>query len=110
MSVINLIVQFVIAGLVVVGATLLAKHVDPKWSGLLVALPVMTIVALIFIQIGSSQYDVQKYLKSALLFMIPAAVYIASLLAINQKFGIYLSLIIAIIPFAVLAYIIQKIT
>jgi uncharacterized membrane protein (GlpM family) len=107
-NVLNLVMQFVVAGSVVVGATVLAKHVDPKWSGLLVALPIMTIVALLFIQIGASQEDVQKYLKSALIFMIPAAIYIASILAINQKAGTIISLFIAIVPFILAVYAVQK--
>lgn len=105
----KLLLQFVVSGGVVVGATLLAKHLDAKWSGLLVALPIMTILGFIFIQNSSSTADTTKYLQSALIFMIPAAIYIGSVLVLHNKVGYFAALLLAIIPFAVCVFATNKV-
>ena len=109
MDYLKLLLQFVVSGSVVVGATLLAKHVDAKWAGLLVALPIMTILGYIFIQSSNSSADTIKYLQSALLFMIPAAIYIGSVLVLHNKVGAFAALLLAIIPFAVCTFIANKV-
>ena len=47
----------------VLGATLLSKHFDSKWAGLLVALPIMTILGFIFISSNTSFEVTQRYLQ-----------------------------------------------
>ncbi len=74
MNTIQIILQFIISGVVVVGATLISKHIDSKWGGLIVALPIMTLLGFIFISGNTDVASTQKYLLSALLFMIPAAI------------------------------------
>ncbi len=108
MDYLKLLLQFVVSGGVVVGATLLARHVDAKWAGLLVALPIMTILGYIFIQSSNSSADTTKYLQSALIFMVPAAVYIGSVLILHSKIGAFAALLLAIIPFAICAFIANK--
>lgn len=108
MNYLQIILQFLLSGGVVVGATLLAKHLDSKWSGLLVALPAMTILGFIFITLNTDQATSQRYLISAALFMIPAATYIISLYILYPRTSIISSLIISIIPFGIVAYLIQK--
>jgi len=108
MNTLQIILQFVIAGTIVVGATLISKSFDSKWAGLLVALPVMTILGFIFISINTTGTITQRYLLSALIFMIPAAVYILSLYLLFGRVSLVSNCLISIIPFGVVVFIIQK--
>jgi len=109
MNWLNIVAQFIISGSIVVGATLLAKHIDAKWSGLLVALPIMTILGFIFIASSSSQIVTQRYLLSALMFMIPAAIYILSLYLLVGRTNRVTSCILSLIPLAIAVMLVQKI-
>lgn len=104
----NLVLQFVVSGLVVVGATVLSKLVDSKWAGLLVALPIMTVLGFIFISTNSSYVITQRYLLSALLFMIPAAVYLLSLYLLLGKVNLFTNCLLSIIPFGITLFFAQK--
>jgi uncharacterized membrane protein (GlpM family) len=101
-----LFLQFILSGSIVVGATLLAKHVDEKWAGLLVALPLLTLLGFIFM---TGDVDKSKYLLSAILFMIPAALYLISLLLLHSRMHIAYALAVSLIPLAIAIYVIQRI-
>ncbi|MCF7866421.1 hypothetical protein K9L67_02435 [Candidatus Woesearchaeota archaeon] len=104
----QIILQFVISGAVVVGATLLSKTIDSKWSGLLVALPIMTILGFIFISTSTSTAITQRYILSALIFMISSAIYILSVYLLFRKVSLVANLLISIIPLGIAAFIIQR--
>jgi uncharacterized membrane protein (GlpM family) len=108
MNIYQTILQFLLSGAVVVIATILSKSFDSKWAGLLVALPTMTILGLIFISINTTTTITQRYLLSALLFMIPAAVYILSVYMLFEKVNLVLNCLISIIPFGIVVFVIQK--
>lgn len=80
----KMIAQFIISGSVVVLATYIAPRFGQKWAGLLVAAPLLTLLTFIFLSIDSSSGSLREYLISALVFMIPAAVFIAMLLVLNR--------------------------
>jgi uncharacterized membrane protein (GlpM family) len=80
----KLIAQFVISGTVVVGATLVGQKIDQKWAGLLVAFPSWTIITFIFMSLNGKGLSLHEYLIASLIFMIPAAMFIASLLLFNR--------------------------
>lgn len=108
MGIYQIILQFVLSGAVVVGATLISKHFDSKWAGLLVALPIMTILGFIFISINSTATITQRYLLSAMIFMIPAAIYILSLYLLFGKVNLITNCLISVIPLGVAVFILQK--
>lgn len=111
MNSIHLIFQFIISGSIVVCATLISKNFDSKWSGLLVALPIMTILGYIFISLNTDNTDkiiAQRYLISALIFMIPAAIYILSLYLLNDKLPLYANLFLSIIPLGISVILLQR--
>ncbi|MCF7871997.1 hypothetical protein K9L97_03090 [Candidatus Woesearchaeota archaeon] len=108
MNTTQIILQFIISGAVVVGATLLSRTIDSKWSGLLVALPIMTILGLIFISMNPQLAVTQRYLLSALIFMIPAALYILSVYLLFGKVSLVTNLLISIIPLGISVFIIQR--
>jgi uncharacterized membrane protein (GlpM family) len=107
MNITQLVIQFLISGFVVVGATIISKSFDSKWAGLLVALPVMTILGLIFISSNTNEIVTQRYLLSALIFMIPAAVYLFSIYFLFGKFSLLINCIISFIPFAISVFVLQ---
>lgn len=108
MNTVQIVLQFVLSGAVVVGATLLSKFIDSKWAGLLVALPTMTILGLIFISLNTTEAITQRYLISALIFMIPAAVYILSLYLLYGRCSLLTNFLVSIIPFGVAVFVIQR--
>jgi len=108
MNAFQLILQFVISGAVVVGATLLSKHFDSKWAGLLVALPIMTILGFVFISTNTNFEVTQRYLQSALIFMIPAAIYILSIYLMLGKVNLVTNCLVSIIPLGITVFIIQR--
>lgn len=95
----KIFLQFVISGSIVVGATYLASHVNQKWAGLLVAAPLLTLITYIFLSLNSSQGDLKQYLLSALLFMIPAALFIASLYVLSGRLNFALNLFVSFIVY-----------
>ena len=108
MNTLQIILQFIISGAVVVGATLLSKSFDSKWAGLLVALPIMTLLGFIFISMNTGATVTQRYLISALIFMLPAAIYILSLYLLFGKVNLVTNCLISIIPFGIVVFIIQR--
>ena len=108
MNAIQILLQFILSGSVVVGATIIANSIDSKWSGLLVALPIMTILGLIFISTNNSTIVTERYLLSALLFMIPAAIYLLSTYLLMGKLSLIMSCLISIIPFGISIFLIEK--
>ena len=108
MNALQLTLQFVLSGAVVVGASLIAKSMDAKWAGLLVALPVMTILGYIFIAMNNTPEVTHRYLVSALVFMIPAAIYIGSLYVLHGKMHVAATAAISIIPLAIAVFVMQK--
>ncbi|MFT4311200.1 MAG: hypothetical protein ACMXX7_01085 [Candidatus Woesearchaeota archaeon] len=108
MNVTYFVLQFIIAGIVVVGASLLSSYLDSKWAGLLVALPTMTLLGLIFISFNSTDIITKRYLLSSIIFMIPAAIYLISLYLLFGKVSLGLNLLISLIPLGISVFIIQS--
>lgn len=108
MNTLQIILYFVISGAVVVGATLISKSFDSKWAGLLVALPLMTLLGFVFISTNTDAIVTQRYLLSALLFMIPAAIYILSLYLLYSRVSLIGNILLSLIPTGLAVLLIQK--
>jgi len=109
MNTTHIALQFIISGGVVVGATLLAKNIDSKWAGLLVALPIMTLLGLVFISNNVDVVNTQKYLLSAILFMIPAALYLLSVYLMYGRMPLIANCILSTIPLGIAVFFLQKV-
>jgi hypothetical protein len=77
--------QFIISGSVVVAATAIGERVGQKWSGLLVAFPIWTILTYIFLSLNNKNVSHHEYLLASLVFMIPAAVFIVMLMMLHNQ-------------------------
>lgn len=103
----KLIFQFLISGSVVVAATAIGERVGQKWSGLLVAFPIWTILTYIFLSLNTKNVSHHEYLLASLVFMIPAAVYILVLMAFHKS-NLWLSLIGGLVFYSAVAFMINK--
>jgi uncharacterized membrane protein (GlpM family) len=91
MNYLQLLLKFVIGGGTIVGATLLAKYVNPKWAGLLVAAPIASVLAFIFISMENELPITQKYLASSMCFMVPAFLFLLGIFISSYRFNLGMS-------------------
>ncbi len=104
----KLVLQFVISGAVVVAATALAERLGQKWAGLLVALPLWTLLTYIFLSVNHPAANYRGYLTAAVVFMIPAAVFILCLLALSGRAALWASLTASFAAYVVVAYAVSR--
>lgn len=88
--------QFIISGSVVVLAGYLSTKLGQKWAGLLVAAPLLTLLTFIFLSLDGSGGNLREYLASALVFMIPAAVFILALLVFSAHLNVMLNILVSL--------------
>lgn len=70
-----LFIRFIIGGLLVAGIPELAKRYSPRVAGLLVLVPIISILVIYFTGIGSSTLAAQRVSQNALLGLIPLAIF-----------------------------------
>lgn len=104
----KIFLQFIISGFIVVLASYLANKIGQKWAGLLVAAPLLTLLTYVFLSMESSSTNYKEYLTSALIYMIPAAFFILSLLILSTRFNYLVNIGISFCVFAIVVVIIQK--
>src|SRR3954462_10927047 len=92
---IKMLCQFVISGSVVVLASYVAPRFGQKWAGLIVAAPLLTLLTFIFLSIDRSNGSLHDYLLSALIFMIPAAFFIACLLLFADRMNFVVNILMS---------------
>lgn len=71
-----LALKFLIGGGVIVGITILAEQVDPKYGGILAAAPILTTLACLFTYSEAGQVTTQHLVTSAFWFAIPSIIYL----------------------------------
>ena len=86
------ILQFVLGGASVVGITLVAKYLNPKYTGILYAFPVILIVAMIFIYLNQGLTIATKTLKSTVIYEFTLVYFIIAFYLLLQKTGFWLAL------------------
>lgn len=101
------IIQFIIGGGSVVGITLIAKYLNPKYTGILYALPAILIVAIIFIYLDQGLLVSRRTLKSTFVYEFTLIFFILGFYFLLEKFGFWQSLTISFLGWAVLATLIQ---
>jgi len=95
-----LALKFLIGGGVIVGITILAQQVDPKYGGMLAAAPILTTFACVFTYAEAGQITTQQLVLSAFWFAIPSLIFLLTLWfllaryplvpSIGRAFGIWL--------------------
>ena len=103
------ILQFVLGGGSVVGITLIAKYINPKYTGILYALPVILIVAMIFIYLDQGLDISKRTLKSTFIYEFTLVYFVLIFYLLLQKIDFWWALGIAFFSWAIIATIIQLI-
>jgi uncharacterized membrane protein (GlpM family) len=84
--------KFVAGGAIIVGVTLLAQQVDPKYGGILAAAPIITTIAFIFTFAEAGQATAQQLVLGAFYFAIPSLIFLAVLYLMMNRFSFLPSL------------------
>ena len=100
-------IQFFLGGATVVGITLIAKYIDPKYTGIIYALPVILIVAMIFIYIDQGLEISRKTLKSTFVYEFTLVYFVLSFYLLLIKFNFWWAMGIALLSWAIIATVIQ---
>lgn len=90
------ILQFLIGGSTVVGITLIAKHSDPKYTGILYAFPIILIVSIIFIYVNQGKEISQKVMHSALIYEFTLVFFIIAFYYLLQKTNFWPALLVSL--------------
>jgi len=87
-----LLAKFVIGGAVIVGVTLLAQQVDPKYGGILAAAPITTTLAFLFTYSEAGQATTQQLVLGAFTFAIPTLLFLLALYLLMYRISFLPSL------------------
>lgn len=79
MDYLYLALKFIIGGGVIVGVTVLAEHVDPKYGGMLAAAPIITTLAILFTSADVGQDIARQLAIGAFWFAIPSLLFLLML-------------------------------
>ena len=79
MDYLYLALKFVIGGGVIAGVTLLAEHVNPKYGAILVAAPIITTLAILFVYSEAGQAVARELTVGAFWFALPTLLFLAVL-------------------------------
>ncbi len=101
------ILQFVIGGVSVVGISLIAKYIHPKYTGVLYALPIILITSMIFIYANQGKEMSQKVLHSTLVYEFTLIFFIAAFYYLLQRTDFWPALLISLATWIVISVVIQ---
>jgi uncharacterized membrane protein (GlpM family) len=87
--------KFLVGGGMIVGITWLARYVDPKYGGILVAAPVITTIAFIFTYAESGALTTQQLVMASFSFLIPTVLFVLALFFLMYRISFVPSLIAA---------------
>jgi uncharacterized membrane protein (GlpM family) len=84
--------KFAVGGGMVVGITWLARYVDPKYGGILVAAPIITTIALLFTYAESGSQVTQQLAMASFSFLIPTILFVLALYLLMFRLSFFPSL------------------
>lgn len=99
--------QFVFGGVSVVGITLIAKYIDPKYTGIVYALPVILITAAIFVYLQQGLDVTKATVKSTFVYEFTLIYFIFAFYFLLGKMDFWWALLIAFVSWAVIATLLQ---
>jgi uncharacterized membrane protein (GlpM family) len=86
------IFKFVIGGGMVVAVTWLARFVDPRYGGVLIAAPIVTTAAFAFTYAESGTVATRELVLASFYFVIPTMIFLVSLFLLMNRFTFVQSL------------------
>lgn len=85
--------KFLVGGGMIVGITWLARFVNPKYGGILVAAPIITTIAFIFTYAESGAQTTQNLVMASFSFMVPTVLFVLALFFLMYRISFVPSLI-----------------
>ena len=92
MDILYTALKFLAAGTIIVGVTLLAQQVDPKYGGLLAAAPITTTLAFLFTYSETGQQVTRELVLGSFWFAIPTLLFLFVLYLLMSRFSLLQSL------------------
>jgi len=86
------LLKFIIGGSIIVGVTVLAEHIDPRYGGILAAAPMITTLAFLFTWSEAGQQTAQHLVISTFWFVIPTMVFLLAFYFLMSRFSILMTL------------------
>jgi uncharacterized membrane protein (GlpM family) len=80
--------KFIVGGGVIVGVTLFAKDVDPRYGGMLAAAPILTTLAFLFTYSETDIAITRQLVLSALYFAIPTLLFLIALYILLERYPV----------------------
>lgn len=108
MNTLYLILKFIIGGSLILGITLLANHIHPKWGGILAVAPIITTLSIIFVKYETNLQTTQQLILSAIYFIIPTLIFLIIIYFLLNKLNLIYSFLIAYVVWGIIVFIIQK--
>ncbi len=99
--------QFVLGGASVVGITLIARYLDPKYTGIVYALPIILIVAMIFIYMNQGTEIARQTLKSTFIYEFTLVYFVFAFYVLLHRMDFWLAMGLALVSWAIIATLIQ---
>jgi uncharacterized membrane protein (GlpM family) len=92
MNYLYLFTKFIIGGGIIVGVTLLAQQMDPKYGGILAAAPITTTLAFIFTYTEAGQATTHQLVLAAFVFAIPTLFFLLALYLLMNRLSLFPSI------------------
>lgn len=109
MNLLYLILKFVIGGSLILGITILANYIHPKWGGMVAVAPIITTLSIIFVKYETDLQTTQQLILSSIYFIIPTLIFLIIMYFLLNKINLIYSFIIAYTIWGIIVFIAQKI-
>ncbi len=86
------LLKFVVGGSIIVGVTLLAEQLDPRYGGILAAAPMITTLAFLFTWSEAGKQTTQQLVISTFWFVIPTMVFLLAFYFLMSRVSLLLTL------------------
>lgn len=103
MNYLNIVLQFMISGAVVVIATFLSKNFDSKWGGLIAAAPHIITLTIIFVYLNTNIQNTQKLITSLSVFVVPVFIFLLVIYIFLPKTNLFLAVFFAYLAYFIFA-------
>ena len=87
----------------VVGMTLIARYSNPKYAGIVYALPVILITAMVFIYLDQGLAVSQKTLKSAFVYEFTLVYFVLAFYFLLSHINFWSALIVSLVSWMIIA-------
>ena len=86
------LLKFIIGGSIIVGVTMLAERVDPRYGGILAAAPMITTLAFLFTYSEAGRETTRQLVISTFWFVIPTMGFLLAFYLLMSRFSLLVTL------------------